>query len=91
MTDLTEREQDKLDEIVLDLQDEERRAEQDAAAGDDDECLGEYIGDSEEAVHCGNDCGGIYSNDGTGEYDDPVDCIHCDCCSCNSCAYARHA
>lgn len=40
--------------------------------------------------HCGNDCGGIYANDGTGDCEEAVDCVCCECCcTCTSCEYAR--
>lgn len=92
MTELTDRDQDKLDEIVLDLQDEERRAEQDTAVGDDDGCPGAgYV--FGEPEHCGNDCGGrpVLDEDGydVGEWEDSQDCVHCECCTCTSCSYAR--
>lgn len=72
----------KAEEFALDAADEQRHAEQ-AAAADDDGCP--------EEVHCGNDCGGTSANDGTGERYEAEDCVHCDCCTCNSCAYARVA
>ena len=44
----------------------------------------------DESDHCGNDCGGIYANDGTGHRDEPEECVHCECCcTCTSCEYAR--
>lgn len=84
----------KAEELELDAQDEQRRAEQAAAAGEDDECPGAGYAFG-EPEHCGNDCGGrpIRDDDGddTGEWDEPVDCVHCECCTCTSCSYARHA
>lgn len=48
---------------------------------DDEPCGGE---------HCGNDCGGTPIGE-TGDYDEPLDCVHCFCCACTSCEYARVA
>lgn len=44
-----------------------------------------------EAEHCGNDCGGTSSNDGTGEWYEAEECVHCWCCDCTPCLYASVA
>lgn len=80
----------KGDELRLDALDEAKREEEAAAAGDDEECAGGYLVDG-EPVHCGDDCNGSSSNDGTGERWDPEDCVGCDCCGSWSAIYARVA
>lgn len=80
MSELTDREREKLDEIQLDLADEERRAAEQPV--DDGGCP--------DDEHCGNDCGGVYDED-SGDREESVDCVHCECCTCTPCSYARVA
>jgi hypothetical protein len=93
MSELTEREQEKLDEIVLDLADDERRAAQNAAGADEPPVSSRWTdcldGRMSAENHCGNDCGGWA--DEAGDWQPAEECEHCGCCTCTSCEYARVA